>query len=138
MDSDRSPRQRGLSVSVLICILIPVFLLCIGLAVDGAAKAGANRRAQILAAQAARAGLDAAVPGLVSGSMSEYQANQYAVQVATRIIEQTPDIEGEARITPTGHLEVTTSTRVPALFLAVIRVDELAGTGSAKADIRMS
>ena len=29
--------QRGFSVSVLVCLLIPILLVCIGLAVDGAA-----------------------------------------------------------------------------------------------------
>ena len=61
-------RQRGISVSVLVALLIPVLLLCIGLAVDGAAKAAAGRRAEAVAAQAARAGMDAAAPHLVSGA----------------------------------------------------------------------
>lgn len=47
--------QRGFSVSVLVCLLIPILLVCIGLAVDGAAKAAADRRAEAVAAQAARA-----------------------------------------------------------------------------------
>ena len=55
-------RQRGASMSVLVCLLVPTLLLCIGLAVDGAAKAAADRQAEAVAAQAARTGVDAAAP----------------------------------------------------------------------------
>ena len=34
--------ERGLSVSVLVCLLVPVLLLCAGLAVDGAGQAAAG------------------------------------------------------------------------------------------------
>ena len=59
--------ERGLSVSVLVCLLVPVLLLCAGLAVDGAGQAAANRRAEAVAAQAARAGMDAAAPLSLAG-----------------------------------------------------------------------
>ncbi|WIY84081.1 pilus assembly protein TadE [Propionimicrobium sp. PCR01-08-3] len=128
--------QRGFSVSVLICLLIPTLLICIGLAVDGAAKAAADRRAEALAAQAARVGLDAAAPALVSGSTID-DAGQQAVAAAAQLIAADSEISGAATVSPDGTLQVVTSTSVPTTFLSLAGVDELPGHGSATVELRM-
>ncbi len=132
IDSD----QRGFSVSVLVCLLIPIFLLTIGLAVDGAAKAAADRRAEAVAAQAARAGLDAAAPALVSGTPAA-TASQIAVVGAERILASYPEIEGTVALGDDLTLDVTTSTTVPTTFLTLAGIDQLTGHGSATVELRM-
>ena len=129
--------QRGFSVSVLVCLLIPILLVCIGLAVDGAAKAAADRRAEAVAAQAARAGLDAAAPALVSGMTSEAGAGQIAVRAAEQVIASHPDMEGMAVVGGEVTLQVTTSTTVRPTVLSLAGIDELPGRGSAIVELRM-
>lgn len=125
--------DRGLSASVLVCLLIPVLILCIGLAVDGAAKAAADRRAEAVAAQAARAGLDAAAPTLVAGGATAGTA----VAAAQQVIAAHPDITGQAAVGADGRLQVTTSTSVNTLFLGLVGIDQLPGRGSASVELRM-
>lgn len=128
----RRPSSRGLSVSVLVCLLIPVLLLCAGLAVDGAAKAAADRQAEAIAAQAARAGMDAAAPGLVDGG----DGVQDALAAARQVLARHPGMAGEAVVRADGTLEVTTSTQVPTVFLGLAGVDQLPGRGRAEVVLR--
>lgn len=129
----RAACQRGASISVLIAMLIPVLLLCAGLAIDGAAKASADRRAEAAAAQAARAGQDAAAPVLLAGA----DAAGAATAAANRVLAAHPGISGQATVLDDGLLQVTTSTSVDTVFLGLVGIDELAGRGSATVELRM-
>ena len=126
-------RQRGISVSVLVALLIPVLLLCIGLAVAAAAKAAADRRAEAVAAQAARAGMDAAAPYLVSGA----DGSAAALAAANRVIANHPGISGSAYLTGDDTLDVTTSTSTATVFLGLVGIDVLTGEGQASVNLRL-
>lgn len=126
--------SRGLSMSVLVSLLIPVLLMCAGLAVDGSAKTAADRRAEAVAAQAARAGMDAAAPLLVSGSGS---AEVVAVLAAEQVIAAHAPVAGQAAIAPGGSLRVSTSTAVPTVFLGLAGLDHVTGRGSATVELRV-
>ncbi len=132
----RDRGQRGFSVSVLVCLLIPTMLVCIGLAVDGAAKAAADHSAEAVAAQAARAGMDAAAPALVSG-LPPATASQLAISGAQEVLASHPDIEGSVSVGDAMTLEVTTSTTVPTIFLSLAGIDRLTGRGFAAVELRM-
>lgn len=126
------PRSgRGMSISVLVCLLIPTLLLCAGLAVDGAAKAAADRRAEAVAAQAARAGLDAATPVLLGGG----DASALAIAAAQQILAAHPSIDGQVQIAD-QTLQVTTATSVRTIFLSLAGVHELPGRGAATVELR--
>ena len=125
-------RQRGISVSVLVSLLIPVLLLCIGLAVDGAGKAAADRRAEAVAAQAARAGLDAAAPYLLSGA----DGSAAALAAANRVLANHPEVSGQVSLVGDDALVVTTSTTTDTVFLGLAGIDSLTGRGEASVNLR--
>lgn len=125
-------RQRGISVSVLVCLLIPVLLLCVGLAVDGAAKAAADRRAEAVAAQAARAGMDAAGPYLLTGA----DGAGPALAAANQVLASHPEVSGQAVLTGDASLLVTTTSVTQTTFLGLVGIDQLIGRGQASVDLR--
>lgn len=124
--------DRGLSVSVLVCLLIPVLLLCAGLAVDGAAKVAADRQAEAIAAQAARAGMDAAAPAMLDGG----DGVQVAVDAARQVVARHHQMVGQVVVHGDGRLEVITATTVSTVFLGLAGVDELSGRGRAEVVLR--
>ena len=128
-----SVSKRGVSFSVLVALLIPVLLLCMGLAVDGAGKAAANRQAEAAAAQAARAGADAAAPYLLTDFAGAAAA---AEQAALAVVQHHPGMTGQASVDATGALLVTTSVATPTVFLGLVGVNELVGRGSAGVQLR--
>ena len=128
-----SVSKRGVSFSVLVALLIPVLLLCMGLAVDGAGKAAANRQAEAAAAQAARAGADAAAPYLLTDTAGAAAA---AEQAALAVVQHHPGMTGQASVDATGALLVTTSVATPTVFLGLVGVNELVGRGSAGVQLR--
>lgn len=132
MPACRRWSNRGLSISVLVCLLIPALLLCTGLAVDGAAKAAADRRAEAVAAQAARAGMDAAAPVLLGGG----DGGPSAVSAARGVLAGHPGMQGQVSFEPGGTLRVTTSTSVATVFLGLIGIGELPGRGQAEVMLR--
>ncbi len=125
-------RQRGASMSVLVCLLVPTLLLCIGLAVDGAAKAAADRQAEAVAAQAARTGVDAAAPALLTGG----NAQAAALAAADRVIAAHPEVTGRVELDSGNSLVVTTTISTPTIFLGLAGIHELSGHGQARVDLR--
>ena len=123
--------QRGLSISVMVCLLIPVLLLCIGLAVDGARKAAANRQAEAVAAQAARAGVDAAAPYLVIGG----DGRDAAQQAARAVVDAHPGVEAEISVEE-GTLQISTEIPTSTVFIGLAGIDELVGRGTAEVELQ--
>jgi len=132
LSSRLAAADRGLSVGVLVCLLLPVLLLCAGLAVDGAGQAAASRRAEAVAAQAARAGMDAAAPLSLAGQ----DAGEVAVAAARSVLAGHPEVAAEVTFSPNGSLRVDTTTSVPSVFLGLIGVERLSGRGSAAVELR--
>lgn len=124
--------ERGVSVSVLVCLLIPVLLMCAGLAVDGAAQAAAARRAEAVAAQAARAGVDAAAPVLLAG----LDGGATAAAAAEQVLSAHPQVAGEVSVAGGELLQVHTHTSVRTIFLGLAGIEELTGRGSAEVELR--
>ncbi len=125
-------RSRGASLSVLFAVLIPALLLCVGLGVDGAAKVAAARRAEGMAASAARSGVDAA-------SAERIASRQEASQIAVRAAEENlraAGIEGSARVSGNGVLLVDTRISTPTVFMSLIGIVEVSGKGHAEVSLR--
>ena len=124
--------ERGVSVSVLVCAIVPAFVLVTGLVVDGATQLSAERRAQVAAAQAARAGADAAAPFRVTGG----NGSSAAISAAQSSVNAHESMAGTVRVDSNGQLVVDTAVSVPSVFLGVIGIEQLTGHGSATADLR--
>lgn len=117
---------RGASSSLLAAIIAPALLVLVGLVVDGGGQLAAVRQAEAVAAQAARAGVDA-MPATLTGGSSPHLARQAAEQyLAQAGVSGTVTISGEI---VTVHTTVTHRT----VFLGLIGVHALDGDGEASA-----
>lgn len=127
----RSKPARGLSLSVMLCALIPALVLVIGLAVDGGAQVAANRDAQAVAAVAARHGADAAAGvRLLAGDQHPAAVAGVAGALATHP-EYTSDVQvGQDAV------QVRLTGSVPTKFLSLAGIKTLPVHGSASAAIR--
>lgn len=113
--------ERGNALSVLVVLLVPALILMIGLVVDGGGRLTAERRAESVAADAARAGTDARVRG-----------GQPAARAAADQHLRAAGVDGTVQIGD-GWITVHTTVDHRTVFLSLIGVDELSGHGSARA-----
>lgn len=124
--------DRGASLSVFVAVVVAVLLLLTGLVVDGGAKTAADREAEVAAAQAARAGADAAARHRLVGR----DGSAAAVAEARSSLASHTDVSvGEVRMDASGRLVVTTTRTVPTMFLGLIGIEQLTGHGQAEADL---
>src|SRR5690606_39867382 len=104
-------------------------LVLVGLVVDGGGQLAAVRQAEAVAAQAARAGADAVIGSAVVGVGAEHQARTAAQDHLRRAgVDGTVSVAG-------GVITVTTSVVHDTVFLGLIGVHQLTGTGEASARI---
>lgn len=123
--------ERGLSMSTLTACLLPAFVLIAGLAIDGAAQVAGNRKAEAVAASAARAGMDAAAASRVQGETGEY----YAINAAKNYVGAHSDLKAEIGIANDGELKVKTAGQTKTLFLSIVGVNALDCKGEASVDL---
>ncbi len=122
--------QRGQSVSLLVLLIMAAMILTAGLVIDGGQKIDATSRAEAAAAGAARAAGNAAATQELAGD----QAASAAVLAARNYLAGQPDVGGTVAIA-NGVVSVRTSASATTIFLSVIGIDTVTGTGSADADI---
>ena len=123
--------ERGISASVLVCAIMPAFIMMAGLAVDGASQVAAQRRAEVVAAQAARVGCDAAAAFRLVGQEGAAAALAAARQEAS----SQSGMGVEVQLNGKNQLVVTTSTSVRTVFLGILGVDTLPAHGRAVAQL---
>ncbi len=121
-----SERGSGGGMSLVMLISAVALLVVIGLVVDGGGKAQAMDRASRIASEAARAGLQAAVPG-----------NAVSTAGVLRAVDQYLGAEGvTGRGSVTGNLvRVTVTITEPTIFLSLIGVDEFTVSADGSAEI---
>lgn len=122
--------ERGQALSVLVVGVVVTLLLVAGLVVDGGAKASAVRRAQAAAAQAARAAVDAGAVSRSAGASLDVQA----VRSAARAVLVERGVVGDVEIAG-GVVTVRSSDTERTLFLTLLGITELTGTGEASAGL---
>lgn len=125
----RGSRERGLSVTTLVAGVFPMMLLCAGLAVDGSERAHASRHVSVAAAQAARAGSDAAAAERLTGGSGVGQA-----QAAARRSLADHGVSGTATYRD-GRLRVEATQTVNTTFLTLIGVHQLHVHAEAEAEL---
>lgn len=106
-----------------------MLLVLVGLVVDGGGQLAAVRQAEAVAAQAARAGADAAIGSAVVGVNSDHQARTAAQDHLRRA-----GVDGSVTVTD-GVVTVVTSIRHDTVFLGLIGIHGLTGEGRASARI---
>ena len=128
----RERDQRGQALSVFMAVGVVALLLVCGLVVDGGAQARAVRQAETVAALAARAAVDATATARLAGAEPQPAV---AIQAARQVLDDYPDLTGEVRLVA-GRVEVQTRAEVETVFLSLIGITSLAGSGSATAELQ--
>lgn len=126
--------ERGVALSAQLSVVVVALLLITGLVVDGGRQTQADVRCTRVAAQAARAGADAASVAQASGLAVDDGA---VVAAASQVLAAYPDVRGQADWDGAGvtaRCETTTST----VFLSLVGLRELRGRGEARAQVRAS
>ncbi|HET9647120.1 MAG TPA: pilus assembly protein TadE [Microlunatus sp.] len=122
--------ERGQSVSLLAMIVMAALILTAGLVVDGGQKLDASVRAEAAAAGAARAAGNAAATQELAGQESAGAA----VLAAKAYLAGEPGVIGHVTV-DSGVVRVRAESSAATLFLSVIGLDHVSGTGSAESDI---
>lgn len=127
----RQHAHRGLSVSALVAMCLPILIVLMGLAVDTTFKTYAQRKAAGVAARAARAATNAWGPSLAVGEGNLTAALEAARQAAN----QNNDVEYTISVVDEGTILIETSTTHPTFFLSVIGINEVVGRATAQAQL---
>lgn len=124
--------ERGLALSAFVVVAVLALLLIAGLVVDGGRKTAADRRAELTAAAAARAAVDATAPQRQAGRRPDAAV---AIAAARTVIGGQPGLQGEVGVAGDGSVRVTTRTTVDTVLLSLIGISRLEGRGSATAQL---
>lgn len=122
--------EHGQSISVFVVVVLVALFLTVGLVIDGGQKITATARAETAAAGAARAAGNAAATGAVVGRPDVGAARA----AAGSYLASSPGVTGSVAVAD-GVVVVTTRSSVPTIFLSVIGIGSLSGTGRAEATI---
>lgn len=130
--------ERGHAVSVLVLVVVPAIVLIAGLVIDGGQQGQAASRAESVAAGAARAaGNSGVTTEFVQGSARSLGAGP-ARQAAQDYLDSVDGgrLEITGQVTVEGHrVVVHTEARAQTLFLSLIGIDTVKGSGSAEAEV---
>jgi len=120
--------------AIFAAVIALALLIAVGLVVDGSGKAAAGQRASAAAQEAARAAGQAINVGeSVQGRPATVDTP--AAATAARRYLSTAGVQGTVTITSPTTLSITTSTTYQPVFLSIIGVGTLTGTGSATATL---
>ena len=125
--------ERGASMSVFVIVVFAALILVAGLVIDGGQKVTATRRAESVAAGAARAGADAGATGSIAGR----PGGAGAVTVARAYLRSSPGVTGDV-VVHGGQVIVTTQVRLPTVFLSVLGLTSVTGYGESVHELRSS
>lgn len=119
-----------MSASVLVLFWILALLIVAGLVVDGGQQVTAARRAETVAAGAARAATDAGAPSRVAGRSDPGAA----LAAANRYLAASAPVSGTAEL-DAGSVRVRTSHRAPTIFLSLLGIREVRASATARAEL---
>lgn len=126
----RSRDDRGDSTLLLVACVVAL-ILAVGLVVDGSARLRADDQAQFAADQAARAaGQQVAISDYRAGRGPRVQTAR-AISVAQASLAAS-DVTGTVDVTGAA-IVVDTQVTVPTVFLSLIGIGEVTGSGHAEA-----
>lgn len=120
-------------MSVFVIVVFASLILVAGLVVDGGQKVTATRRAESVAAAAARAGADAGATGSIAGGKTRASA----VTVATTYLRGSSGVTGSVSVRG-GRVIVTTEVRQPTIFLSVLGLTHVTGRAESVHELQSS
>lgn len=120
--------ERGQSLSALVAVVLIALFLVTGLVVDGGRQVAAARAAEAGAAQAARAASDHGATARASGVAPDL----VAIRAAGQHVLQQRMLSGSVTVAG-GEVRVTARATSPTVFLAVLGITTVSGTGEATA-----
>lgn len=129
---DSGPRsdQRGQSLSVFVLLVMAAMIATAGLVIDGGQKVEATSRAESAAAGAARAAGNAVAAGTIAGQPNTGRG----VAAAKNFLAGAPGVTGSVSVAD-GAVVVETRASVPTIFLSLIGIGQVSGTGRAASKI---
>lgn len=135
----RPDGELGQAISVLMLGVVAALIMIAGLVIDGGQKAAAISRAESAAAGAARAAANAGAGGtLGSGGKGTVAAAEARAAAQTYLksaaIGPGPTLSGTVSVHG-REVRVRTRATVSTIFLSVIGIDTLTGTGEATAQV---
>ena len=122
--------DRGAAVTSYFVVMVVGIMLFIGLAVDGGAQVQAGVRAERVATEAARAGLQAASPGGDTDPSAVTDAAERYLAAANT----DGNLHGTVRLDGTG-LNVTVTVTTKTTFLGLLNINQLTARGTGQADL---
>jgi hypothetical protein len=128
--ADEPADERGQSISVFVLVVTMAMFVTAGLVIDGGQKATVTSRAEAAAAGAARAAGNAAATGAVVGTPD----TSAAVRAARGYLAGVAGVTGNVSLSD-GQVVVTTRSVAQTIFLSVIGLGSVTGTGRAEARI---
>jgi hypothetical protein len=127
----RPPRdEQGLSITPFVSVIFAALIMTVGLVVDGGQKVAAASRAETAAAGASRAAGNAAATQEL-GARNPVAA---ATLAARTYLAGQPGVTGSVTVSG-GIVAVRTTATEPTIFLTMVGIDTVTGTGSAQASI---
>lgn len=122
--------ERGLSVTPFVAVIFAALIMTVGLVVDGGQKVAAASRAETAAAGASRAAGNAAA----TQELGARDPVAVATLAARSYLAGQPGVTGSVTVAG-GIVAVRTTATEPTIFLTVVGIDAVTGTGSAQANI---
>jgi hypothetical protein len=122
--------ERGQTSTLFVLVLMGALFLVAGLVIDGGQKVTAATLAESAASGAARAAGNAAATQQLGGR----DPASAAVLAAKAYLAGQPSVRGSVSVSD-GVVTVSTSSSADTIFLSVLGLDTVTGTGSARSDI---
>ena len=122
--------ERGLSMTPFVAVIMAALIMTAGLVIDGGQKVSAASRAEAAAAGASRAAGNAAA----TQELGAHDPVAAAVRAARTYLAGQPGVAGSVTV-GNGIISARTHATEPTIFLAVIGIDTVQGTGFAQANI---
>lgn len=127
-----SRRDDG-SVSLTLVVMVTALLVAVGLVVDGGAKLRAAQQATAVAGEAARAATQQVNVAQVQ-TAGTARLDTAAARRAARETLVEAGVDGTVTVA-TGQVSVTATVTRPTVFLSLLGVGSVTGTGAATADL---
>jgi len=128
----KRPDERG-SISLTLVVMVTVLLVAVGLVVDGGAKLRAVQQATAVAGEAARAATQQVNVARVQ-TAGTARLDAAATRRAARLTLDEAGVEGTVTVAA-GQVSVVATVDRPTVFLSLLGVDSVTGSGSATADL---
>ena len=129
-------RDDSGSISLTLVVMVTALFVAVGLVVDGGAKLRAVQQATAAAGEAARAAAQQVNVAQVQSTGSARLSPVPARRAAQATLAEA-GVQGSIAVT-SGQVSVTATVTRPTVFLGLIGIGSVRGTGAATADLTLN